>query len=385
MAQVDKIYKQLLEAIPRGYKYIDLSRDVECTQMSNVQLSLDLVTMPFITTKKLYHKSVITELLWFLKGDTNIKYLLDNGCNIWNDDAYNAYKRACEYCDLENDLSLEDFLVKVRIGKPTMYSDYPYYGDVGRNYSAQWRDWRGVDAGGNIVHIDQISELFENLRKKKISRRHIVTAWNPAEISQTALPPCHWAWEVIPKPLRNHEKIEILVKQQGADEIYLNTLWKESTRVTTEPEAQVKVLEATAVLEAELSVEPSHGFTLKWHQRSTDTFLGLPFNAASYGVLAVFIQAVTDMQGLEIIGDLSNVHLYANSLEMAKKQAERNTSTYEGCGLTFSPELQQFIQDYKDGILTISGLIEMMQPEDFIVQQYNSHGPLKVEMLAPKE
>lgn len=376
MAQVDKIYKQVLDGIlDMGYKYIDTSRDVQCTQISSLMISLDLKTMPIITTKKVYINSIIAELIWFLRGDTNIKFLLENKCKIWNDDAYNAYKRACEYCDIIPNLTMEQFLSKVLAGRPTGFSAYPYYGDVGRNYSAQWRDWRGVDAGGEIVHIDQIDGLFKAIEKKIIGRRHIVTAWNPAEINQTALPPCHWAWEVIPKPLRDFEKTEIAISH-GKDRIYLETLWNEAHKGDDE---------AKETLKKELEGIPEYGFTLKWHQRSCDTFLGVPFNIASYGILAVILQAMTGMQALEIIGDLSNVHLYENSLEQAKEQSKRSTQLHPGCGIKFSEELMETFKQFRDGEITVDSVFKDMEVSDFELTGYTSHPPLKVKMIAPKE
>lgn len=181
---------------------------------------------PLLTTKKLHLKSIIQELLWFLRGDTNTRYLNERGVTIWD-----------EWAD-EN-------------------------GDLGRVYGAQWRDWRG----GNGVRIDQIDHVITQIKSNPHSRRLIVTAWNPAEIENMALPPCH-------------------------------------------------VLFQFCVQDGELSCQ--------LYQRSADLFLGVPFNIASYSLLTLMMAQVCDLKPGDFIHTFGDLHLYQNHLDQAREQLSRD-------------------------------------------------------------
>jgi thymidylate synthase len=315
MSKIDFIYHDLSKAIiDYGYWYKDDSRDKRCKQISSATLSIPLNKFPLLTTKKMFTKGIVGELIWFLRGDSNIKYLNDNGIHIWDDDANN-------------------------------FSDN---GNVGRNYGVQWRNWQGIDPVLNedgflkaigIIKTDQIINLITNLKKKPIGRRHIVTAWNPAEIDQTALPPCHWAWEVIPRPLFDFEK-----------KLYPNQ---------------------------------EYGFDLKWHQRSVDTFLGLPFNIASYALLAHIIGKLVNFVPLNIIGDLSNVHFYESHIEIVIEQLQRDTNLHEGCDLLFSERFENSIKQYQEGNLILDNFFKELEINDFKFDNYTSFDKLKADMYAP--
>lgn len=191
------------------------------------QMRFDLADgFPVTTTKKLHLRSIIHELLWFLKGETNIAYLKDNGVSIWD-----------EWAD-EN-------------------------GDLGPVYGAQWRSWPAPDGGS----IDQIANLVEGIRRNPNSRRHIVTAWNPAEVDNMALPPCHCLFQFY-------------------------------------------------VADGRLSCQ--------LYQRSADIFLGVPFNIASYALLTMMVAQVTDLQPGDFVHTLGDAHLYANHFEQAKLQLTRS-------------------------------------------------------------
>ena len=180
---------------------------------------------PLLTTKKLHLKSIIHELLWFLKGDTNVKYLQENGVRIWN-----------EWAD-EN-------------------------GELGPVYGHQWRSWPDYNGG----HIDQIQDIVNALKNNPDSRRMIVSAWNVAEVDQMALPPCHCLFQFY-------------------------------------------------VAEGKLS--------LQLYQRSADTFLGVPFNIASYALLTMMMAQVCGLQPGDFIHTTGDTHLYLNRLEQAKEQLKR--------------------------------------------------------------
>jgi thymidylate synthase len=203
---------------------------------------------PLLTTKKMAVKTMMTELKWFLKGDTNIKYLVDNNCHIWDGDAYKAYPH-------KDGLTQKEFIEKIRINS----SFAKVYGELGPIYGKQWRDWGGKD---------QIKELIKNIKENPDSRRLMLSAWNVGEIEDVVLPPCHYGFQC-----------------------YVN--------------------------DGKLS--------LMWNQRSVDTFLGLPFNIASYGTLLLLLCEETGLEAGELIGNLGDTHLYKNHLEQAKEQVQRGS------------------------------------------------------------
>lgn len=216
---------------------------------------------PLLTTKKMAVKTMMTELKWFLQGDTNIKYLVDNNCHIWDGDAYKAYPH-------KDELTQREFIQKIK-------SDYKFarvYGELGPIYGKQWRDWNGKD---------QIKELIKNIKENPSSRRLMVSAWNVGEIDKVVLPPCHYGFQCYTRDSTREEKI-------------------------VNP-GKYKVV------------------SLMWNQRSVDTFLGLPFNIASYGLLLELIAKEVNMVPGELIGNLGDVHLYKNHLEQAKEQIGRTS------------------------------------------------------------
>lgn len=205
---------------------------------------------PLLTTKKMAVKTMMTELKWFLKGDTNIKYLVNNNCHIWDGDAYKAYPH-------KDELTQKEFIQKIK-------SDWKFariYGELGPIYGKQWRDWDSKD---------QIKELIKNIKENPDSRRLIVSAWNVGEIDKVVLPPCHYGFQC-----------------------YVN--------------------------DGKLS--------LMWNQRSVDTFLGLPFNIASYGTLLLLLCEETNLKPGELIGNLGDTHLYKNHIEQAEEQRLRSSFT----------------------------------------------------------
>ena len=212
---------------------------------------------PLLTTKKMAVKTMMTELKWFLKGDTNIKYLVDNNCHIWDGDAYKAYSH-------KDKLTQKEFIQKIK-------SDWKFarnYGDLGPIYGKQWRNWFGYDTNVNPYSVDQISELIKNIKENPSSRRLMVSAWNVGEIDKVVLPPCHYGFQCY-------------------------------------------------VSDGKLS--------LMWNQRSVDTFLGLPFNIASYGMLLLLLCEETNLKPGELIGSLGDVHLYKNHLEQTHEQIKRDS------------------------------------------------------------
>ena len=224
------------------------------------QMRFDLAEgFPLLTTKRVFLKGVIHELLWFLQGDTNIRYLVEHGVHIWDNDAYRHYNELCtrEGC---TPIDREAFLAAA--GEASPIAGYRY-GDLNHVYGYQWRSWPA--AGGQGV-IDQIAAAVETIRTNPDSRRILVSAWNVAEIGDMALPPCH-------------------------------------------------VLFQFYVAGGRLSCQ--------LYQRSADTFLGVPFNIASYALLTLMMAQVCDLQPGEFIHTLGDTHLYLNHMEQVAEQLAR--------------------------------------------------------------
>ena len=217
---------------------------------------------PLLTTKRMAVKTMMTELKWFLKGDTNIKYLVDNNCNIWNGDAYKKFlKHSPPHDRLE---TLAEFIDKIKMDDGFASK----WGELGPIYGKQWRKWgSGVLEDKHLEPIDQIQNLINELKTNPDSRRLMVSAWNVGELNQMTLPPCHYGFQCY-------------------------------------------------VADGKLS--------LMWSQRSVDTFLGLPFNIASYGMLLMLLCEETGYEPGDLIGNLGDVHLYNNHWEQAKEQIDRD-------------------------------------------------------------
>ena len=271
---------------------------------------------PLITTKKMYFKGIVTELLWFLRGDTNIKYLVDNNCHIWDGDALKAYhKHEREELDKfmkANPGVLVDFQYTTMnefINKIKTDADFAEkWGDLGPVYGKQWRSWdtwKSSFDDGYWTEIDQIQNLINDLKTNPDSRRLMVSAWNPGELDQMTLPPCHYGFQVYTRELSEEERL--LWSLKNVDSFVIAT--------TTEE------LNAWNV--------PARAISLMWNQRSVDTFLGLPFNIASYGLLLEIIAKEVNMIPDELVGNLGDTHLYLDHIEQAKEQIGRELSLEE--------------------------------------------------------
>jgi len=290
---------------------------------------------PLLTTKKMAWKTMVTELLWFLRGDTNIKFLVDNNCHIWDGDAYKNYSSQVkmEWEDgAINELCEDGFIVEdFNDGKNVNYrlltqeefinkikTDDEFanrWGELGPIYGKQWRSWKtqwyqlaeqeGYTpkwAGDVETEVDQIANLINDLKTNPDSRRLMVSAWNVGELDQMVLPPCHYGFQVYTRELTWEQQVEWVMK---------------NTNVELE---NVYIVEEVAK-----ETTPKRAISLMWNQRSVDTFLGLPFNIASYGLLLEIIAKMVNMVPDELIGNLGDTHLYLNHIEQAKEQIERTS------------------------------------------------------------
>ena len=263
------------------------------------QMRFDLSEgFPLVTTKKLFLKGVIYELLWFLRGDTNIKYLVDNGVHIWDSDAFRYYNELCiKHGVLPVDM--DTFLSAVGIESPI---EGYRFGDLNNVYGYQWRSWPTGDGGA----IDQIKKVIDTIKTNPNSRRMIVSAWNVADVDSMALPPCHTMFQFF-------------------------------------------------VAEGKLSCQ--------LYQRSGDTFLGVPFNIASYALLTMMIAKECSLEPGEFIHTLGDAHLYLNHQEQAKEQLSREPRKLPKMHL--NPAVES-IFDYKY--------------EDFTLEGYDPHPAIKAPL-----
>lgn len=290
---------------------------------------------PILTTKKLHWNSIVTELLWFLRGDTNIRYLVDRDCNIWNGDAYKNYCKIAGSVE-EPDYSMHiddpeqgrvrlmteaEFAYQIKID--TDFADK--WGDLGPIYGKQWRDWNGGvyptlygdkpnvesvfkndDRGfTNVKGIDQIQNLINTLKTNPDDRRMLVSAWNVGEIDQMVLPPCHYGFQVWTRELTYIERYDIWFANNYESGFEYNS----TDEINFDDEYW--------------TLTPTRAISLTWNQRSVDTFLGLPYNIASYGLLLSILGGIVNMVPDELIGNLGDTHIYLNHRDQVDEQLTR--------------------------------------------------------------
>jgi len=301
---------------------------------------------PLLTTKKMPFKTITTELLWFLRGDTNIKFLVDNNCHIWDGDAYKNYCyqqsrrfiQGCTYQEFVEKIKTDDEFAKT-------------WGELGPIYGKQWRKWSGtasVPIGWNhkmptdfidINQNDQIQTLINDLTSNPDSRRLMVNAWNVGELDQMVLPPCHYGFQVYTRELSLDERLDLMRKRTKDGTVDYDN-------------RHHGFLDYHNI--------PTRAISLMWNQRSVDTFLGLPFNIASYGLLLMMIADEVNMVPDELIGNLGDTHLYSNHIEQAKEQITR--------------------QPYKLPTVHVRDGIFCSSNNDVILENYEAHPTIKAPL-----
>jgi thymidylate synthase len=290
---------------------------------------------PLLTTKKMPFKVIVTELLWFLRGDTNIKFLVDNNCHIWDSDAYKNYLEETQH---EASYTKEEFINLIKTDKNWALA----WGELGPIYGYQWRDWGSRYETNRILGtrtkrkpgIDQIANLINDLKTNPDSRRLMVNAWNVGELDRMVLPPCHYGFQVYTRELTWEEQVQWVMKNTNVE-------WE-----------NLYIVEEIAKPST-----PTRAISLMWNQRSVDTPLGLPFNIASYALLLKMIADEVNMVPDELIGNLGDCHIYLDQVDGVKEQLTRQPMSL--------PKVT-----VQDGIYCSS-------PSDVLLENYESHPAIK--------
>jgi thymidylate synthase len=300
---------------------------------------------PLLTTKKMPFKTITTELLWFLRGDSDIRFLWENNCKIWDGDWEKNYKTTCS-----EPYTIEEVKQKVKDGN---HSFHDSMFDMGPVYGKQWRSWgeRKHDSISNeyFIGIDQIQNLINDLKTNPDSRRLMVNAWNVGELDQMVLPPCHYGFQVYTKELSLEER-RSLVSQEMFNRLY------NGGGPDTLSHSEINQFNV-----------PTRSISLMWNQRSCDIFLGIPFNIASYGLLLEILAKEVNMVPDELIGNLGDTHLYLNHIEQAKEQIGREPFPL--------PTLNQF-PTYEGSRPSIESYVI----GDFTLKGYQSHEKIKAPL-----
>jgi thymidylate synthase len=313
---------------------------------------------PLLTTKKMAFKSIVTELLWFLKGDTSIKYLVDNGCHIWDGDAYKNHVKTIEpMVEFDNGkpILMEEFINKIKTDDEFAKK----WGDLGPIYGKQWRKWdtkptTNSETGEIFIGnswVDQIQNLINELKTNPDSRRLIVNSWNVSELQDMVLPPCHYSFQVYTRELDWKERVEVARKMLSEDKFdeygYLSPF-------------------TTPIITYWLNLNniPKRSISLMFNMRSTDVGLGLGFNLASYGLLLMMISKQVNMIPDELIYNGGDVHLYKNHIEPIKEQLDREP--YPLPNVKISDRVVNDIADY-----TL---------DDIVLENYQSHPTIKMPL-----
>lgn len=324
---------------------------------------------PLLTTKKMAFKTMVTELLWFLKGDTNIKYLVDNNCNIWNGDAYKKYCQvASSLEEPDYDIHIEDLnenKVRLltqdefvnRIKTSTEFAKK--WGELGPVYGAQWRRWKTFRSDNkdaiksstdSVEYIDQLKNLIKDLKNNPDSRRLMVSAWNPGEMHRMVLPPCHYGFQVYTYEMSEGERMLEWCNSLNKDISYADNITMERLDDFNFPKRKISLI---------------------WNQRSADYFLGVPFNIASYGLLLQIIGKMVNMIPDELIGRFGDTHLYKNHLEQAEEQLTRKS--YPLPSVFIGKDAEFWRQD-------VDKIFEGLSREDFHLLNYESNGAIKAPL-----
>ena len=329
---------------------------------------------PLLTTKKMPFRLIATELLWFLRGDTNIKYLVDNGCHIWDGDAYKNYSSNVQ--PWEPHLDMNQFIERIKNNDEFAKK----WGELGLVYGAQWRNWgrknvtnydlkdvkgsdqhrvlKAIEIGEDVTKygvkieyqnnsIDQIQNLINDLKTNPDSRRLMVNAYNIGELDQMVLPPCHYGFQVYTRELTWEEQVQWVLKNTNAEmenPYIVEEIAKEST--------------------------PTRAISLMYNCRSQDVPLGTPFNISSYALLLEIIAKMVNMVPDELIANMGDCHIYLNQIDGVKEQLKREPYTLPKLVISSKVNFNEGIDEFLDSC-SIS---------DFQIEDYRSHPTIKIPL-----
>lgn len=313
MSSVDRQYLDLLrDTLENGSHKETRSGGVISVFDRNVRIDMK-EGFPMLTTKKLFIRGSIHEMLWMLSGNTNIKYLVENNVHIWDDDAYRWYKTlvanhnalSTESIDvLEKEMFLENvinqntlFVEDEKSQRQVLYT----FGDLGPVYGHQWRSF-------GMKGIDQIQQIIETLKNHPDDRRIMCMAWNPNDLDEMALPPCHYGFQLYTRELSNVERLQWLWEHSNGE----YDEWKNPT---------TEMLDGLNVPKRELS--------LKWTQRSCDLFLGVPLNISGYAIILSLIAQCVNMTVGVLSGTFGDCHIYDAHVDAVKEQLSRDPNLYK--------------------------------------------------------
>jgi len=364
MNKLDKKYQELLQDIlDNGIHKMDRTGTGTISVFGRQIRHKMSEGFPLLTTKKMYWKGIVTELLWFLRGDTNIKYLVDNDCHIWDGDAYQAYLKKRTTANKDNvrephtlangmtgqisrAFTKEEFINKIKTDDEFANK----WGDLGPVYGKQWRNWGEWSTIGEpkkIIKpgIDQIANLIRDLRTNPDSRRLMVSAWNVGELDQMTLPPCHYGFQVYTRELRSQERKNLYDKTDFSKDIF-----------PTDENGWNKLFNDYNI--------PTRTISLMFNMRSNDVPLGLPFNLASYGLLLQILAKEVNMVSDELIVNLGDAHIYLNQIDGVKEQLTREPYELPKLVMVTNPKLKfdEYVYD------------------NFKLVNYQSHPTIKIPL-----
>jgi thymidylate synthase len=316
MNNVDKQYLKLLQHILECGEVKGDRTGTGTISIFDYSMTFDMSDgFPLLTSKKVFTKAVIHELIWFLRGDTNIKYLVDNDVHIWDGDAYKSYqgKQLKSFpAEPDSNLSKEEFINKIKTDDEFANK----WGELGPVYGKQWRRWggykkepqgwhHGIPSGyKDVSKNDQITDLIDRLKNDPDSRRLMVNAWNVGELDEMVLPPCHFAFQCYTSKMSLEERIKWWCDSLGKSIHYGD-------------DTASQFLDDNNV--------PKRKLSLKWFQRSVDSPLGLPFNIASYAILLHLLSKEVNMVPHQLKFNGGDCHIYMNQIDGVKEQLHRET------------------------------------------------------------
>jgi len=384
MSRADFEYNSLLNNVLDNGKRKKNRTGVDTWGVFGAQARFNLADgFPLLTTKKMFFKGIVHELLWFIRGDTNIKYLVDNGVNIWNGNAFDRYQKerpkrgglllpdevllTDEEKQFRNSASTDPHIVSIRalaIRKEELFINHirenaefaKEWGDLGEGtYGGMWRAFPYYDPSGQITldgkkaigklqHVDQLQKAVDKLNNSPDDRRIIVSAWHPYWVDHCALPPCHVLFHFNTEELAFEERQEIFLQRH---EFLLST--------DTSEESLTALFDGDGI--------PKRRLNCLLYQRSCDLFLGVPFNIASYALLTSMVAHCVNMVPGTFIHTFGDLHLYETHLKAATKQLLR--TGFESPSLHLNPNVTSLF-DFKF--------------EDITLSNYESCSPIKVEM-----